>query len=104
MRNTGMTDMSCFIYLLRPTRPNFIEGISKEEEVILGEYFHYLGKALEEGTLVLAGPCLDGVFGVVIFRAASQEEALGFMNDDPAVKRRIMRAEAHPFRVSLMSK
>jgi uncharacterized protein YciI len=99
-----MTDISCFIYLLRPTRPNFIEGISKEEEVILGEHFHYLEKALAEGTLVLADPCLDGVFGVVIFKAASQEEAEGFMDNDPAVKHGFMRAEVHPFHVSLMLK
>lgn len=98
-----MADMSCFIYLLRPMRSNFIESITREEEVLLGEHFDYLEKALEEGRLILAGPCLDGVFGVVIFKAASQEDAQGFMNDDPVVKRRIMRAEAHSFRVSLMS-
>jgi len=90
--------------LLRPVRSNFIESISGEEEVILEEHFHYLERALEEGRLILAGPCLDGVFGVVIFKATSQEEAEGFMDNDPAVKHKIMETELHPFRVSLMSK
>jgi uncharacterized protein YciI len=98
-----MADMSYFIYLLRPVRSNFFESISGEEEVILEEHFHYLEEALENGRLILAGPCLDGVFGIVIFKAASQEEAQGFMNDDPVMKRGIMRGELHPFRISLIS-
>lgn len=99
-----MTDMSYFVYLLRPVRSNFIESITREEEVILDEHFDYLEKALEEGRLILAGACLDGTFGVVIFRATSQEDALKFMKNDPAVKRKIMEAELHPFRVSLVAK
>ena len=62
----------------------------------------YLQRALEEGKLILAGPCVDGDFGVVVFRAATEEEAEEFMLSDPAVRHGVMTAEPHPYRVSLM--
>jgi uncharacterized protein YciI len=93
--------LSAFIYVLRPIRPAMIENPSPEEESRLGEHFEYLARALDQGRLVLAGPCLDGEFGVVIFRAGTQEAARQFMEDDPAVRHGLMTAELHSFRVSL---
>ena len=76
--------------------------MSSEEETVMSEHFERLKKALADGMLILAGPCLDGEFGIVIFRARSDEEAKEFMENDPAVKRGIMTAELHPFCVSLI--
>ncbi len=94
--------MSTFIYMLRPQRCSLIDETTAEEEARLGEHFDYLERALEDGKLILAGPCLDGEFGVVLFRAATDDEALEFMQSDPAVRHGLMTAELHPFRVSLM--
>jgi uncharacterized protein YciI len=91
-----------FIYVLRPKRASLIDDASAEEEERLGEHFEYLQRALEEGMLILAGPCLDGEFGVVVFRAPTEQAAVEFMEDDPAVKQRLMTAELSPFCVSLM--
>jgi uncharacterized protein YciI len=91
-----------FIYVLRPKRASLIDDASAEEEERLGEHFEYLQRALEEGMLILAGPCLDGKFGVVVFRAPTEQAAVEFMEGDPAVKQRLMTAELSPFRVSLM--
>lgn len=96
-----MSDMSTFIYVLRLIKPESFDNMSPEEEKIINEHFERLKKGLDEGTLILAGPCLDGAFGIVIFRAKSLKEAETFMNNDPAVKTGIMTAELHPFRVSL---
>lgn len=78
--------------------------MSSEEEAIVEDHFERLKRALAEGKLILAGPCLDGEFGVVVFRAQSKEKAKEFMNNDPAVKKGIMTAELHPFHVSLIEK
>ena len=94
--------LSTFIYLLRPKRPNLVYDATPEEESRLGEDFECLQRALVEGKLILAGPCVDGEFGVVVFRAATEEEAEEFMLSDPAIRRGLMNAELHPFRVSLM--
>ena len=94
--------MPTFIYVLRAEGRNLIDETTPEEEARLGEHFDYLERALEDGKLILAGPCLDGEFGVVLFRAATDDEASEFVQSDPAVRRGLMTAELHPFRVSLM--
>ena len=71
--------MSAFIYLLRPRSRRLIEEPTTDEEARLGEHFEYLRKAMEEVKLVLAGPCVDGEFGIVVFRASTENEALEFM-------------------------
>jgi uncharacterized protein YciI len=88
--------------MLRPQRCSLIDETAPEEEARLGEHFDYLERALEDGKLILAGPCLDGEFGVVLFRAATDDEASEFVQSDPAVRHGLMTADLHPFRVSLM--
>ena len=46
-------------------------------------HFERLQKALAKDKLILAGPCLDGEFGIVVFRAQSREEAEEFVKNDP---------------------
>ena len=67
----------------------------------MGEHFGYLKAKLEEGALVLAGPCLDAAFGLVVFHAEDEAEARRVMDGDPAVVHGIMDAELHGFRISL---
>jgi uncharacterized protein YciI len=96
--------LSAFIYVLGAIRPAMIDDPSPEEESRLEEHFEYLARALGQGRLLLAGPCLDGEFGVVVFRADTEEAARQFMEADPAVRHRIMTAELHSFRVSFLEK
>jgi len=93
--------MPTFIYVLRTKGRNLIDEATPEEEARLGEHLDYLNRALEDGKLILAGPCLDGDFGIVVFRAATERAALEFMQSDPAVRHGLMTAELYPFRVSL---
>jgi uncharacterized protein YciI len=68
------------------------------------EHFKGLKKTFAEGKLLFAGPCEDRSFGIVVFRANSEEKAEKFMRNDPAVKQGAMTAELHPFHVSLAEK
>jgi uncharacterized protein YciI len=54
--------------------------------------------------VLLAGPCLDETFGLVVLRAESEAAAETFMYNDPSVKKNVMMAELHPFRASLVGK
>jgi uncharacterized protein YciI len=99
-----MNAMSTFIYVVRLVNSEMFEKMSSEEEAVVEDHFNRLKKAQAKGKLILAGPTLDGKFGIVVFRAPSREAAEEFMKNDPAVKEGIMTAELHPFRVSLIEK
>ncbi|MBA4380386.1 MAG: hypothetical protein C0393_06895, partial [Anaerolinea sp.] len=90
-----------YIYLIHPMRHGFFEQPTPEEDAAMEEHFQYLKKAAEEGKVLLAGPCLDETFGLVVFRAENEEAAKAFMFNDPSVKVNVMMAELHPFRASL---
>ena len=90
-----------FVYLTRPTKPNFLESLTESDKVVLSDHFEYLAKALDSKQLVLAGPCTDAAFGIVIFESESAESANLFMNNDPAIKAGIFSGELHPYRISL---
>ena len=53
------------------------------------------------GVVLLAGPCLDETFGVVVLTADSEAAARAFMLNDPAVKNNVMMAELHPMKISV---
>lgn len=93
--------MPDYIYLIHPFRDGFFQQPTPEEEAVMSEHFEYLKQAAAAGTVVLAGPCLDETFGVVIFRAENDDAANAFMMKDPSVKKNVMMAELHPLRISL---
>ncbi len=94
---------TAFVCLLRLVRPEAFAEPTPEEEAAIEEHFARLKEETERGRVVVAGPCLDGAFGVVLFRAASPEEARAFVEADPVVVSGVMTAELHPLRISLLA-
>lgn len=94
--------MNEFVYLIKPIRSNFINSMTAKESDIMERHFLYLKQLLQEQKLIMAGPCLDGAFGIVILRAESMETAREIMENDPAIKEEVMSSELHPYRVSLL--
>ena len=90
-----------YIYLIHPFRDGFFEQPTPEEDAVMEEHFQYLKRATEAGTVLLAGPCLDDTFGIIIFHAKDDKAAHTFMFEDPSVKKNVMMAELHPMRISL---
>jgi uncharacterized protein YciI len=81
------------------------EGPTPEEERIVGDHYSYLKKLTDEGVVILAGRTLntdETSFGIIIFRAESEEAARCIVADDPAVRGGVMRAELFPYRIALM--
>ena len=93
--------MPHYIYLIHPFRDEFFNQPTPAEEAAMEAHFTYLQQATQAGTVLLAGPCLDDTFGLVVFAAADEAAAQAFMYNDPSVKANVMMAELHPFRVSL---
>ncbi len=93
-----------FIYIIHPFRHGFFEDPTPAENAVMDEHFEYLKKAAKEGTVMLAGPCLDDTMGVVIFHAKDEDAANAFMFADPSVKANVMMAELHPMRASVVGK
>ncbi len=94
---------SYYIYQIRPVRPDFNDRSTAEDDKIMADHFQYLTKLLNDGKLLLAGPCLDAAFGIAIYKAESDSEAKDIMENDPSVVSGIMTAEYHPFKISLLS-
>jgi len=94
--------MAEFVYLIHPLRHEFFENPTPEEEMAIEAHFQYLKKATDEGIVVLAGPCLDDTFGIVVLKAENEAEARKFMLNDPSVSRNVMMAELHPMKISLL--
>ncbi len=95
--------MATYIYKIVPVDPDQALNPSPETAEIISNHFAYLKEALENGKLFLAGPCVDAAFGIAIFYADTPEEAQAFMDNDPAVQHNVMRAEYHPYRISLLA-
>ncbi len=95
-----------FIYRIRPTRTDMLSGgPNPEEERIIGEHFNYLKALTDHGTVLHAGRTLSSdeeSFGIVIFRASSEKAAKNLMEDDPAVKEKVMKARLFPYRSALL--
>jgi len=76
------------------------------DQAVVGEHFQRLVKMKESGTVILAGRmelALNDpeMKGLVIFYARDEKEANQFMQDDPAVKAKIMQAKVYPYGVAV---
>jgi uncharacterized protein YciI len=94
--------MADFIYLIHPLREGFFENPTNEENLAVDAHYEYLRTGVESGQVLLAGPCMDQTFGLVIFQAKDELAATDFMMKDPSVQTNVMIAELHPFKVSLL--
>ena len=97
-----MENNTTFIYLIRPTRPGFVERMLPEEAAAMRAHSAYLRQLSSETTFYLIGPCLDRAFGIAIFDAESLEAARQMMVNDPAVERGVAAPEIHPFHISFL--
>ena len=82
------------------------EGPTEREASVVGEHFNYLKQLVAEGMVFMAGRTLNSderTFGIVIFEAATESAAMVVMQNDPAVKLGVMKAELFPYRIALWS-
>ena len=91
-----------FVTLLRSVRPDFtLESMTPEEKAIMQAHGLYLRQLLEEKQLILAGPCLDGAFGLGLFEADSAEDMRQMLAHDPAATSGAFFHDWHPVNIGL---
>ncbi len=63
------------------------------------QHIQYVSSLIASGKAMIAGPVKNDpeLAGVIIFRTQSAEEALGWINGDPAVAARFFTIETHPW-------
>jgi uncharacterized protein len=99
--------MGQYLYRIQPTRLAMLtEGPTPEEESIVSEHFNYLKSLVAQGVMILVGRTLNAdetTFGIAIYNAESDEAAHEIANNDPAIRKGVMRVEVFPYRVALIS-
>jgi len=92
-----------YIYRIQPTRLEMVtHGPTDEEASILSDHFKYLESLTKQQVVLVFGRTQNNdasTFGIAIFRAESDDAARMIMNNDPAVKKGVMRAELFPYKV-----
>ena len=91
-----------FIIQLHGTRDGWPSGMTPDEERIMGEHFIYLQNLMHEGKVLLAGPCLDPVYGLIVLEVADEAEARKLMDNEPSVVGGLHTYTLHPFIASLL--
>ncbi|MDQ3022084.1 MAG: YciI family protein [Bacteroidota bacterium] len=80
-----------------------------EASHIVSIHFQYLKDLTKKGIVFLAGrtvnePMSDEDFGIVILETNTFEEAKNIMENDPAVKGKVMHAKLYDFSIALLRK
>jgi uncharacterized protein YndB with AHSA1/START domain/uncharacterized protein YciI len=92
-----------FFARLEGTRPGWPENMTPEEERIMGEHFAYLQKLVAKKKVIAAGPVFEPVFGLVILRVASEQEAREIMDHEPSIVQGVMTYKLAPMRLPLLA-
>jgi uncharacterized protein len=99
--------MQEFLYRLQLVRKDMLQtGPTPAEQAITAEHFAYLKELHAKSVIIFVGRTLttdEGTMGLAVFRAESEDAAREIMNEDPAVKKRLMTATLYPFKVVLQS-
>ncbi|TVQ32068.1 MAG: hypothetical protein EA376_07020 [Phycisphaeraceae bacterium] len=106
-----------FVYFIHPAREGMIETMTDEERSIINEHAAYVRSLLASGVLMLAGPSLDPAWtprgenavaleipapGIVVFTAPNEAAAREIMENDPAVRAGVFKAQLNEFRASFI--
>ncbi len=92
-----------FVRLI-PPRPTFIQDMTAAESALMDQHFDYWKDQNARGVCLFGGPVLDpkGVFGILVLRAATLDEALDFGSADPSVKAGLNRIEVAEIRLAFV--
>ena len=97
-----------FLYKLQLSRGDMLQkGPTPDEQAAVAEHFAYLQDLTAKGVMIFVGrtdTTDENTMGLAVFRAESEERARQLMNDDPVVKKGVMKATLYPFKVVLQGK
>ncbi|HBC47434.1 MAG TPA: hypothetical protein DEO84_01055 [candidate division Zixibacteria bacterium] len=77
--------------------------MTADEEKIMSEHSEYIKKLVRQKKVLLAGPCFDPVFGLMILNVGNNEDAQQILDNDPSIKSGLMTYELQPMRASFIA-
>ncbi len=93
--------MKQFYAVLYGPGKNWVEGKAMQQQPLDG-HIAYVKNLSEDGTVLLAGPFVDGGGGLTILQADSLDEARLIIAEDPDVREQVIQADVRcwtPFRL-----
>jgi uncharacterized protein YciI len=71
-----------------PPRPTFDKDSTPAEDALMDQHFAYWKDLNDKGVCIFGGPVLDpkGVYGIIVVRTATEDEASALAAGDPSVK------------------
>ncbi|UCC47584.1 MAG: hypothetical protein JSV41_08790 [Gemmatimonadota bacterium] len=97
-----------YLYRLQATRPMMLsEGPTLEEVAVIEQHSAYLKALAEKGVVTFGGRTLNSdetAFGIVVLSGDSEDAARHIMENDPAVRDGVLRADLYPFRIAYVGK
>ena len=104
--NPAEVPADVFMYTLQATRLAMLtDGATDAEKALAAAHWTYSQDLLKRGVVLFAGRTVDRTeasFASCVIRAASEEEARAFMENDPAVKGGVFRARLFRFQPMLV--
>ena len=97
-----MHEKEYYFVRLLGTRPGWPEDMTDKESAIMQKHYDYLKDLTARKKVVIAGPVFGNVFGLIILRVDSKDEALEIMNNEPSVTGGVHKYEMSPMKASLL--
>ncbi len=97
----AMPKMTTYYFGMLLKAEKWTPEVTPESTALQALHIAHLTAMGKAGRLVIAGPLLDDgtIRGLVVYKAASIEEAKGWAEADPAVKAGRLKVEMHPWMV-----
>ena len=93
--------MSEWIFFMHPPRDDFRVTMTDDEVFAFGAHSDWMQGLVDDGSLILAGPCLGREnTGILIFEAEDEAAARRIIAKEPVTGAGHMRAELRPFQVT----
>jgi uncharacterized protein YndB with AHSA1/START domain/uncharacterized protein YciI len=95
--------LSHYLVQLHGVREGWPENMTAAEEQIMSDHYYYLVRLMNEGKVLLAGPCLDPIYGLIVLEVDDESEAKRLMDEEPSVVGGVHTYTLHPFRASILA-
>lgn len=96
--------MKTWLIRLIPPRPTFADDASPAEQALMQRHFVYWKDLNQKGVCLFGGPVLDpkGVYGILVVKAATEDEARALGAGDPSVKGGVNKIDVAEMRVAFV--
>jgi uncharacterized protein YciI len=97
----AMPEMTTYYFGMLLKAEKWTPEVTPESTALQEQHMAHIVAMDKAGRLVLAGPLLDDgtIRGLLVYKAASLEEAKAWAEADPAVKAGRLKVEMHPWMV-----